>query len=160
MADSAQLKKLVAYNQWANERVLAAMEGMTSAELAAPLDAYFGSLAKNLQHVLGAQRVWLARWQKLPPPRLDAAITEPWRDAYAATHAEFKAFVEPLSDADFDRVVEYVNSKGAPFAVPLGVLVAHVVNHGTAHRAEIGMWLERVGRSPGDLDFVYYYLAR
>src|SRR5688572_10208913 len=160
MADSAQLRKLVAYNQWANERILAAIDGMTDEELAKPVDAYFGTLARNLQHVLGAQRVWLARWTKQPPPRLDMAITERWADAYAATHAEFRAFVEPLGDGDFDRVVDYVNSKGDPFSVPLSDLVAHVVNHGTAHRAEIGMWLERIGRSPGDLDFVYYCLRR
>ncbi len=160
MADSAQLRKLVAYNQWANEKVLGAIDGMTPAELAAPVDAYFGSLARNLQHILTAQRIWLARWKKRPPPRLDAVITEPWRDAYAATHAEFRAFVEPLGDKDFDRVVDYVNTKGDPFAVPLAELVAHVVNHGTAHRAETGMWLERIGRSPGDLDFVYFCLSR
>jgi uncharacterized damage-inducible protein DinB len=31
------------------------------------------------------------------------------------------------------------------------------VNHGTAHRAETGLLLERLGRSPGDLDYSAYY---
>ena len=160
MADSASLKKLVAYNQWADERILKAIDGMTATELATPVDAYFGTLAKNLQHILVAQRIWLARWQGAPPPHRDAAVSESWPDAYAATHANFRAFVEPLGDRDFDRVVNYVDTRGNPFAVPLCHLVAHVVNHGTAHRAETGMWLERVGRSPGDLDFVYFWLGR
>ena len=62
-----------------------------------------------------------------------------------------------LSDAD--RVVHYRNTKGEPFQMVLAQLVAHVVNHGTHHRAETGMLLERLGRSPGDMDFVYYLLA-
>ena len=33
MADSNQLRKLVAYNQWADERILAAIDGMTAEEL-------------------------------------------------------------------------------------------------------------------------------
>ena len=160
MADSAQLRKLVAYNQWANEKVLKAIDGMTPAELARPVDAYFGTLARNLQHILMAQRIWLARWTGQAPPRLDTPITDPWPDAYAATHAEFRAFVEPLGDADFDRVVSYVDTRGHPYAVPLSQLVTQVVNHGTAHRAETGMLLERLGRSPGDMDFVYFCLGR
>jgi uncharacterized damage-inducible protein DinB len=160
MADAAQLKRLVAYNEWANNKLLAAVDGMTPEALAAPVDAYFGTLARNLQHILVAQRVWLARWKGQPPPRLDAPITEPWRDAYAATHAEFRAFVEPLGDADFDRVVDYADSRGNRFQMGLAQLVAHVVNHGTAHRAETGLLLERLGRSPGDMDFVYFCLGR
>jgi uncharacterized damage-inducible protein DinB len=160
MADSAMLKKLAAYNRWANGRILTAIDGMTPAELAKPVDAYVGSLAKNLQHVLWAERIWLARWKGQPPPTLAAAMADSWPDAYAETDGELCAFVEPLGDQDLDQVVNYANSRGERFAVPLSQLVTHVVNHGTAHRAETGLLLERIGRSPGDLDFVYYCLRR
>ncbi|PYM15258.1 MAG: hypothetical protein DMD81_15515 [Candidatus Rokuibacteriota bacterium] len=159
MADSTQLRTLVAYNQWANEKILKSIDGMTREELAKPVDAYFGSLEKNLQHILLATRIWLARWKSEPSPKLDEPIAGPWRDAYAATHDEFGKFVEPLTDTDADRVVHYRNTKGEPFQMVLAQLVAHVVNHGTHHRAETGMLLERLGRSPGDMDFVYYLLA-
>ena len=158
MADAAQLRTLVAYNQWANEKILKAIDGMTADELARPVDAYFGSLTKNLQHVLLATRIWLARWKGEASPKLDDPITGPWRDAYALTHEDFRTFVERLTDADADRVVHYRNTKGDPFQVPLGQLITHVVNHGTHHRAETGMLLERIRRSPGDMDYVYYRL--
>lgn len=158
MANAGQLRKLVAYNQWANEKILRAIDGMTAEELAQPVDAYVGSVAKNLQHILVATRIWLARWKGQTPPTLSEPITAPWADAYAVTHAEFRAFVEPLTDADADRVVPYKDSRGNPFAVPLDQLITHVVNHGTHHRAETGMLLERRGRSPGDMDYVYYHL--
>ena len=158
MADAAQLRKLVAYNEWADDKILAAIHGLAPEELARPVDAYFGSLARNLQHVLMAQRIWLARWTGGPRLSLDAAVTAGWRDAYAATHASLRAFVEPLTDAEADRVVSYTDAKGHPYQLPLAQLITHVVNHGTAHRAETGMLLERLGRSPGDLDYVYFCL--
>ena len=160
MADAAQLRRLVAYNQWANERILGAIDGMTVEELARPVDAYIGSLDQNLRHILLATRVWLARWKGAVPPTLKDSISAAWPDAYAATHAEFRAFVGALTDASADRIVDYKDSKGAPFQMPLGQLITHVVNHGTHHRAETGMLLERIGRSPGDMDYVYYCLGR
>ena len=160
MADAAQLRRLVAYNQWANEKILSAIDGMAVEELARPVDAYIGSLDKNLRHILLATRIWLARWKGAPAPRLDDSIAAAWPAAYAATHAEFRAFVGSLTDAGADRIVDYKDSKGNPFQMPLGQLITHVVNHGTHHRAETGMLLERMGRSPGDMDYVYYCLGR
>jgi uncharacterized damage-inducible protein DinB len=160
MTDAAQLRRLVAYNQWANEKILRAIDGMTVEELARPVDAYIGSLEKNLQHVLLATRIWLARWKGAGPPSLNDPITAAWPEAYAATHAELRAFVGPLTDAGADRIVDYKDSKGTPFQMALGQLIAHVVNHGTHHRAETGLLLERIGRSPGDMDYVYYCLGR
>ena len=156
MTDATQLRDLVTYNQWANERILKAIDGMTREELDRPVDAYIGSLARNLQHILGATRIWLARWKGEPTPTLDGPMPSSWRDAYAATHAELWAFAEPLTDAAAARVVSYKNSRGNPHQTPLGQMITHVVNHGTAHRAETGMLLERLGRSPGDMDYMVY----
>jgi uncharacterized damage-inducible protein DinB len=159
MADVVQLRRLVAYNQWANERILTAIDGMTREELARPVEAYVGSLDDNLRHVILATRIWLARWKGELAPRLTDAIQGPWREAYAATHQEFRAFADGLTDVSADRVVHYTNTKGEPFDVVLSQLITHVVNHGTHHRAETGMLLERLGRSPGDMDYVYYCLG-
>jgi uncharacterized damage-inducible protein DinB len=159
VGDSAQLRRLVAYNQWANEKILTAIDGMSAEDLAKPVDAYIGNLAKNLHHVRWATRLWVARWKGVAPP----AAGEPtgsWADAYAETHAELREFVESLTDADADRIVHYKDTKGNPYQLALGLLVTHLVNHGTHHRAETGMLLERLGRSPGDMDYVYYCLGR
>jgi len=160
MADAAQLRRLVAYNQWANERILGAIDGMTAEELGRPVDAYIGTLEQNLRHILVATRIWLARWKGTTPPTLKDPIAGPWPAAYASTHAEFRDFVGALTDASADRVVDYKDSRGQPFQMALSQLIVHVVNHGTHHRAETGMLLERLGRSPGDMDYVYYCLGR
>lgn len=155
MSDSRQLRRLMDYNQWADERILAATDGLAAEELARPREAYFGTIAANLRHTLVAQRIWLARWRG-EAPAYDETITVPWREAYAATHATLGAFVRSLSDSDADRVVGYTALNGLTRQIGLAHSITHVVNHGTAHRAETGLLLERLGRSPGDLDYAYY----
>jgi uncharacterized damage-inducible protein DinB len=156
VTDARQARRLLAYNQWADEKILAAVRGMGDADLARPVEAYFGTLAANLRHTLIAQRIWLARWKGAPAPPLDAPVEEPWPQAYARSHAALAAYAAPLGDADLARVVHWTDSRGHPRAQPLAALVTHLVNHGTAHRAEAGMLLERLGRSPGDLDYLYF----
>ena len=160
MADSNQLRKLVAYNEWANNKILTAIDGMTTQELATPVDAYFGTIAGNLHHLLWATRIWLARWKGETPPGRNDPIRGSWREAYEETHVDFRGFVEPLTDSSANRVVAYKDTKGNSYEMVLAQLITHVINHGTHHRAETGMLLERIGRSPGDMDYVYYCLGR
>jgi uncharacterized damage-inducible protein DinB len=155
MADSKQLRRLVAYNEWADDRLLTALDGLAPEELARPREAYFGSIAANLGHTLTAQRIWLARWLG-QTPRYGEPITVPWREAFAETHAVFRRFVADLSDTAADRLLRYTTSRGEARAIVLADAITHVVNHGTAHRAETGLLLERLGRSPGDLDYSVY----
>ena len=157
MADSRQLRRLADYNQWADERILAVVDGISPEELARPREAYFGTIAANLRHTLMAQRIWHARWRG-ETPRYDEAITVPWRDAYAVTHGIMRTWVGGLSDADADRVLHYTDLRGNARQLPLAHSITHLVNHGTAHRAETGLLLERLGHSPGDLDYSRYYI--
>jgi uncharacterized damage-inducible protein DinB len=157
MGDSGQLRRLVAYNQWADERILTALDGLPAEELVRSREAYFGTIAANVRHTLVAQRNWLARWRGETPPH-DQIIAEPWREAYAATHGALRGYVAGLSDADADRVLRYTDLRGNARQVVLAYSIMHVVNHGTAHRAETGLLLERLGRSPGDLDYIVYCL--
>ena len=156
MTDAQQLRRLIAYNQWADEKLLAAVDGLSADELERPREAYFGSLGNNLWHMLIVQRLWLARWtgDALPPVERPASVS--WRAAYAASHAALRSYVSSLTAADLGRVVKYTPRSGVPREQPLGELILHLANHGTAHRAETGLLLERLGRSPGDLDYTVF----
>jgi uncharacterized damage-inducible protein DinB len=158
MADLTQLRRLVAYNQWADEKILAAIDGMTQAELDRKVEAYFGTLAENLRHNLGAQRLWLARWKGAPNPSLDAPPAGQWRAAFAEVHAGQRRFVEALTAAEAERTTRWTDLAGHPHEGQLDQLIVHTMNHGTHHRAEAGLLLERIGRSPGDMDYVYFHL--
>ena len=153
--DSRQLRRLVDYNQWADERILAAIDGLSPEDLARPREAYFGTIAQNLRHIVVAQRNWLARW-KGATPRYDEELSRPWRENYAETHAALKTFVAGLTDRSAEEVLRFTDSREVSREMPLDQAIVHVVNHGAAHRAETGLLLERLGRSPGDLDYVAF----
>jgi uncharacterized damage-inducible protein DinB len=156
MTDARQLRRMIAYNQWADEKVLAAIDGLSAEELERPREAYFGSLAKNLWHMLIVQKLWLARWAGAPLPPVERPAIPSWRAAYAASHVALRDYVASLTAADLGRLVKYTPRSGVPREQPLGELILHLANHGTAHRAETGLLLERLGRSPGDLDYTVF----
>jgi uncharacterized damage-inducible protein DinB len=35
-------------------------------------------------------------------------------------------------------------------------MLTHVVNHGTQHRSEAALILTEIGRSPGEIDMIFY----
>jgi uncharacterized damage-inducible protein DinB len=106
--------------------------------------------------MLIVQRLWLARWKGASLPPVDRPPIPSWRAAYAASHEALREYLASLSGVDLTRIVKYTPRSGVPRAQPLGELILHLANHGTAHRAETGLLLERLGHSPGDLDYTVF----
>jgi uncharacterized damage-inducible protein DinB len=158
LADHARL--LTAYNAWANQLVLEQVLTLDDDELDRDGGASKGSIRGNLSHILQSQTVWLSRW-KGESPNLDIDVSRTGLPAsFAAADTALREFAAGLTDADWDREIAYNDSSGNAHRVVLGALITHVVNHGTLHRGEAGMLLAALGRSPGDLDVVYYVLSR
>ncbi len=148
------------YNYWANERILRAAEKLSDEQFVTPRGHSHGGLRGTLVHTLFAEWIWLSRWNGVSPtkgqpegdfPNL-AALRARWREE----ETKMRAFLRALGDSDFTRVIEYKNMRGMPFARPLWQMLAHVVNHGTQHRAEAAAILTDLGRSPGDIDFTIF----
>ena len=158
--NTTDIRTLIGYTDWANQRVLDQAMQLSPDQLLAPDPVPMHSLLGTLAHVLVAEVIWRRRWEGEWPVVVDDiegylsidVLVERWQNETAALHA----FVANLTDQDLQRTVHYRNSKGTPFQQVLWQLIIHVVNHGTQHRSEAAMLLTNAGHSPGELDMILY----
>lgn len=156
---------LYAYNDRANRMMLDAAAHLTEDDLRAPRPGLAEQcLLGSLAHVLGAELVWLSRWQGAPlsavPAAADFASFAALRERWEPHAASLLAFVDGLTDEEVRATREYTNTRGEHFAHPLFQAMAHLVNHGTQFRGEAAAVLSALGHSPGDLDLLAYLRSR
>lgn len=156
------IELLFDYNQWANERILAAAGQLTTEQYIAPVAGVsHGSMRATLVHALAAERIWRQRClEGLSPFSLlreaDLPTFAALRELWPTEDAALRAGLARLSDAALAERLDYRTTNGTPMADTLWKLLVHVVNHGTQHRAEAAVALTAFGHSPGDVDLIIY----
>lgn len=150
------------YNYWASARIWKALLQVTPEQFTAKNTSSYGSLRGTLVHTLLAEVIWRRRIQGEPQPvgfPLEADFPTP-QSLVAFCQADEqvqRAFLSGLSEEFLQSTLEYKNTKGVPFQNVVWNILAHVVNHGTQHRAEAAAMLTDFGHSPGDVDMILYF---
>jgi uncharacterized damage-inducible protein DinB len=165
MLGKAMLEALLAYDVWATDKLLAQAAGLTAEELDAPTQYGRGSIRAILFHATGAFDVWQhvlahgsypATWR-----RLEACVTVDDLAAYHQSTIEAaRAALAMFSEEELAEEITVPDPRGNPRALQRWWMLAQPLTHAMQHRAEVAAELTRVGRSPGDLDFVFYAMAR
>lgn len=158
------LLDLYDYNYWARDQQLAACATLSEEQWARPLGASFGSLRDTLKHLLGAEWVWVERFNGRNPRGV------PWRketdtlDAiYARWHAvetDMRSYLAALQPQTLSAPLTYQNLKGETWTYPLWQCLIHLANHGTYHRGQVTMALRQLGATPPGIDYLVYYDQR
>jgi uncharacterized damage-inducible protein DinB len=156
------LRTLFDYNYWANARILRVTREVTPEQFIVPNTSSYGSLRATLVHTLRAELIWRRRLQGEPMPgdlpvETDFPTPQALSKIWVADELLMRAYLQRLSDTDILKVVDYKNTKGAPFRNVVWQILAHVVNHGTQHRAEAAAMLTDFNHSPGDVDLILYF---
>src|SRR5690349_2891231 len=137
----ADVRDLFAYNKWANDRMIAAVDVLSSEQRTQALGSSFTSILATVAHIAGAEWVWLERWRGASPSAMPewAATTEwdPIKTRFADLEAERTAFLTTLADADLPRPLTFTLFNGSSDTQPLQVQFQHLVNHGTYHRGQV-----------------------
>jgi uncharacterized damage-inducible protein DinB len=157
------IRALYQYNEWANDHVLAVASGLSESEFRGNQGASFESVEGNLAHIVAGQSVWWARWTEGENPQsLGESIRgfEAIRKSFERSHRELREYLSSLTEADLERVLSYTDNRGNPQARVLWQLLAHLVNHGTHHRAETAMALTAMGHAPGELGYQFFEVER
>ncbi|MGH9450047.1 MAG: DinB family protein [Terriglobia bacterium] len=143
-------QRLFAYDAWGNRESLASMD---------PAIPGIGRALKIFTHIVGAERVWLARLRQQ-----DTSLTSPWpelsadecRAAVDDLAQQWKEFLGGITPERLDAAVVYRNTKGAEFQTPLVDLLQHLVTHSAYHRGQIAALVRLGGGKPAATDYVVY----
>jgi uncharacterized damage-inducible protein DinB len=161
MMNKQDILALYKYNQWANAKILTSVSRVTGQQFLADAPFPHGGLRSTLVHILFAQWIWRNRWEgNSPTYRLkpeEYPSFESLQARWIPEEALLMTFVDNVTDEQLDQVIEYKNTRGVPRQQVLWKMMAHVVNHGTQHRAEAAAMLTDFGCSPGDVDMIYFF---
>lgn len=158
------IELLFEYNDWANGRILDTAENVSTEQLIAPNEFGWGSLRGALVHMMDAEYVWRnllktgehVEW--LQPEDFPDVPTI--RARWAEERQAFWSYLTGLCDEDLSGTISYEADGGKTRHRVLWHCLAHVVNHGTQHRAESAALLTGFGHSPGNLDFTVFLSER
>lgn len=159
------LQTMLDYHYWARDRVLDAVAALDTSHYHKDLGSSFKSIRDTLTHTYAAEWAWYQRWHGTSPTALIAsdqfADLAALRGAWTEHERKMRAFVDGLSDADLDRVIEFTMLNGTKGASPIGHMVQHVVNHASYHRGQVTTMLRQVGASPAkSMDMIAYFRVK
>ncbi|MVN23305.1 DinB family protein [Mucilaginibacter arboris] len=146
----AHFLKMFDYDKYANLLILESILAMSAPEKPVQLMA----------HLLASQQIWLNRCKGLPA--VGGALWPDWKaETFEGTmednHLNWADFINQLEPVDFKNVIAYQNSKGESFENQLSDVLAHVINHGTHHRAQAGQHLKLAGLKQLPVtDYIFY----
>lgn len=171
MIDNYRL--LARYNQWMNERLYQACDGLSEAERRLDRGAFFGSIHGTLNHLMWGDLLWLRRFATADPARcaaLAADLLELPQDALFATivhedwnalgarrqrlDAAIVAWTQAMPPEYPQEIFRYSNTKGVQREHPVWIALTHLFNHQTHHRGQLTTLLMQAGVDPGVTDLI------
>lgn len=156
-----EMRELFTFNAWAMRRLLDDTAKLSEEEIKRDMGNSFSSIRDTLVHMVGAEWVWLSRWQGTSPnaiPNTKAnmghgEVVQWWQQI----NDEREAFFATLTEEALDRMIAYRNFAGKDFAFPLWQMLRHVVNHATYHRGQVVTMMRQLGHAPTATDMILMY---
>jgi uncharacterized damage-inducible protein DinB len=164
MMSSEWLHASARYNRWMNDKLYGLAAKLDDEARKRDTGAFFKSIHGTFNHLLLADRVWLARFNGVAVPpdcmgpggirSLDQELYADFEDLRrerAHTDEALSAWVSELTPERLAAPFVY-NRFGQKHESPLWWAVAHLFNHQTHHRGQITALLMQQGCDPGVTD--------
>jgi uncharacterized damage-inducible protein DinB len=114
------------------------------------------TIRNQFVHLMDVEERWFNGFEGTPnpgsvdPTRFDTP--EKIRENWDRVEAEIMRILKGFTDDDLEKTY-YENMK-------VWHVLSHVINHGTAHRAQIGAMLRLFGLKPPRQDYIFYVLGK
>jgi uncharacterized damage-inducible protein DinB len=140
--------RLYQYNEWANKRVVDCLRRQKVDE---------EKILMLMGHIVAAQFLWLHRIKGLPAPNLKLWGSYDLDQVTSLAEKAGKQWLEFVESNDnFNREMTYKNYVGEDYTNNVEMVMIHLVNHSSYHRAQIAMLLRQKGLEPINTDFITY----
>jgi len=108
-----------------------------------------------LNHTLNANEVWNCRIEE---QNANVGIWEvkPLETLNTINEQNYQKSLQILEVKDFDKNIQYINSKGDVYVNRVRDILFHIVNHSTYHRGQIATECKRIGITPLLTDYIFY----
>jgi uncharacterized damage-inducible protein DinB len=159
MSTNDHIRAMIKYNYALYRRVWESIAYLSDEQFVQEIDYSHGSIRNHVVHVATVDGRWLRGLQELPTARQfnlnpsDYVTRESARAAWEATAQDVADYVASLDDAGLERQPQGMYG-------PVWQVLAHMVNHGTDHRAQILRALHDLGAPTFDQDLILYLWRR
>jgi len=158
------LNALARYNRWMNDKLYGLSATLSDVARKRDSGAFFKSIHGTFNHILLADRVWLARVTGMTVPdgfmapggirTLDQELYSDFaelRRERTLTDDELTSWVATLTPERLAGSIVFMR-RGQRNETPLWWVAAHVFNHQTHHRGQVTALLTQQGHDPGSTD--------
>ncbi len=143
-------RRLFDYDYWGNREALASIGSVNGG----------GERALQLfGHIIGAQRIWLARFDKPDPPSIEvwpSLTLEEYRAAIEELYRLWTGLLAEFTPTKLAEKLVYRNTKGVEFKTPIQDVLMHLVMHSAYHRGQVAAAVRAAGGKPAATDYVVY----
>jgi uncharacterized damage-inducible protein DinB len=141
-----------AHHVWATLRLIDTCLTLNAEQLASGVPGTYGSILATMQHLVGADRSYLAVMSGGQVQQIDEdqmALPE-LRTATESNGPVWAALV--ATDLDADTVLVRHRDDGSESHAPVGIRLAQALHHGTDHRSQVCTALTALGVDPPAID--------
>ncbi|MEL6525463.1 MAG: DinB family protein [Chloroflexota bacterium] len=159
----AHIQTLLNYNYWAHHQLFDCLETISETDFLADSDYSSGSMQVQLVHIMWAEATWYARLHDQPRPPFtaeDYPTLHEIKTKWQAIETDWRTYIASLSLSDLDTRYDITPYTGNPYHATVQEIIAHVVNHGTNHRAQILQHIHNAGGQTFEQDMSRYFRER
>jgi len=156
-----EVKLLLAYNAWANNRVFDAVETISPEDLLRNLKTGHGSVHGTLTHMVAAEKLWLSRMAGSPDKAMVAPAEVPAladvKMLWETTGYAMAKFLGGLSDRKLQETFTMTLASGRTYTHQIWHGFQHVVDHSSYHRGQIAVLMRQLGYTPAVMGMMAFH---
>ena len=156
-----EIRNLHAYNSWADNRIFDALAQLPEEQYLQDLKNSHGGIHTTLIHLVGAERVWLERWQggEISPflSTLGLKTLAEVKTIWEKVGYDTAKWLSSMTDKKLNETFTMKTQKGDAFTHVYWQAFQHLVNHSSYHRGQIVTMLRQLGAKPPTTDLILFY---